>query len=370
MRSRPDGLGEDDLRLALAEGWRIDAAAMRYAAVGGGSYHWVVRDAARRRWFVTVDDLDDKAWLGDTRPAVLAGLRAAMNTARALRQEAGLEFVVAPIPGGDGVTVRPVEVVRPVPGADGMPVRGVGSRYAVAVFPYLDGRPGRFGEVLPATERTVLVEMLAALHGAAPTGVPAAVSNLPGPPAAVSNLPGPPAAAIGLARREDLDAALRDLGQPWRAGPFGESARTLLAAAAGRVRALLEVFDRQAGAVRASEFVITHGEPHPGNVMRVGPRRMLIDWDTVGLGPPERDLWMVVSETGEESRRYADLTGRAADPARLEFYRLRWALDDISSFLHGLRTEHGRTADTEHAWLALEQTVTAVTRPESGFLNC
>jgi hypothetical protein len=58
------------------------------------------------------------------------------------------------------------------------------------------------------------------------------------------------------------------------------------------------------------------------------------------------------------------------DPARLAMYRLRWALDDISSFLHRLRTEHRRTADTEHAWLALEQTVTAVTGPGSRFLNC
>ncbi|HJZ04125.1 MAG TPA: aminoglycoside phosphotransferase family protein, partial [Streptosporangiaceae bacterium] len=64
MRDRPAGLREHDLRLVLAEGWRIDAAALRYAAVGGGSYHWVVRDGAGRRWFVTADDLDDKAWLG------------------------------------------------------------------------------------------------------------------------------------------------------------------------------------------------------------------------------------------------------------------------------------------------------------------
>jgi spectinomycin phosphotransferase len=77
----------------LAEGWRIDAAALRYAPVGGGSYHWVVRDGAGRRWFVTADDLDDKAWLGHTRPVVMAGLRSAMETALALRRDAGLDFV-------------------------------------------------------------------------------------------------------------------------------------------------------------------------------------------------------------------------------------------------------------------------------------
>jgi spectinomycin phosphotransferase len=206
----------------------------------------------------------------------------------------------------------------------------------VAVFPFLRGTPGRFGQVLPAAERTTLVDMLAALHRSAPTGA---------------------RAAIGLPRRADLDAALRDLGRPWRAGPLAEPTRALLAGAADQVRGLLASFDRLASPVRASEFVITHGEPHPGNVIRAGPQRLLIDWDTVGLGPPERDLWWVVSETGEEARRYADLTGRAVDPARLAMYRLRWALDDISIFVSLLRAEHRQTADTEHAWLALKQTM-------------
>jgi spectinomycin phosphotransferase len=328
VRDRPAGLREHDLRLVLAEGWRIDAAALRYAPVGGGSYHWVVRDGAGRRWFVTADDLDDKAWLGHTRPAVMAGLRSAMETALALRRDAGLDFVVAPVPAVDGAAVRPA-----------------GPGHAVAVFPFLRGTPGRFGEDLPASERAAMTGMLAALHRPA-LDRPA--------------LDGAPVAAIGLARRADLDAALRDLGRPWRAGPFGEPARALLADAGDRIRGLLEVFDRHAGAIRPDNFVITHGEPHPGNVMRVGPRRMLIDWDTVGLGPPERDLWMVVGESGEEARRYAGLTGRAVDPGLLEWYRLRWALDDIAAFVHQLRSPHGRTADAEHAWKALKQTVASL----------
>jgi spectinomycin phosphotransferase len=326
VRARPDGVEERDLGLALAEGWRIDAATMRYAPVGAGSYHWAVRDGAGRRWFVTVDDLDDKPWLVDSRPAVMAALRSAMDTALSLRRDAGLEFVLAPVPGCDGAPVRPL-----------------GPRHAVAVFPFLSGNPGRFGEVLPACERTVLVDMLAALHRSAPAAAPRP--------------------AIGLPRRETLEAALGDLGRPWRTGPFAEPTRALLAGAADQIRSLLGMFDRLADAARAGESVITHGEPHPGNIMRVGPRRLLIDWDTVGLGPPERDLWMVVSKTGGEARRYTGLTGRAVDPGRLAVYRLRWALDDISAFVGELRAEHRHTADTEHAWLALKQTVEAAAGP-------
>jgi spectinomycin phosphotransferase len=334
VRDRPTGLREHDLRLALAEGWRIDVAALRYAPVGGGSYHWVVRDDAGRRWFATADDLGDKAWLGHTRPAVMAGLVSAMETTLALR-DAGLEFVVAPVPGCGEALVRPV-----------------GPRYAMAVFPFLDGTAGRWGEPLPAVERAVLTDMMAALHGSAPPA-----------PARV--------AAIGLARRAELDAALLDLGRPWRAGPFGEPVRALLAGADDRIRGLLESFDRRADAIRAEGFVITHGEPHPGNVMRAGPRRMLIDWDTAGLGPPERDLWMVTGETGEEARRYAGLTGRAVDHGLLEWYRLRWALDDISAFVHQLRSPHGRTADAEHAWKALQQTVAVLSGDTAArAINC
>ena len=144
-------MAERDLRRAVAEGWRMSAAAMRYAEVGGGSYHWVVGEEGAQRWFVTVDDLDDKPWLGDTRAAVLAGLRAAMDTAVALRRDAGLPFVAAPVPGAGGQTVRPVD-----------------ARYAVAVFPFLPGRAGRFGAVLPERERAALVDMLAALHQSTP----------------------------------------------------------------------------------------------------------------------------------------------------------------------------------------------------------
>src|SRR5207249_1498942 len=38
-----------------------------------GSYHWVVRDAADGPAIVTVDDLDQKPWLGDTRDDVFDG---------------------------------------------------------------------------------------------------------------------------------------------------------------------------------------------------------------------------------------------------------------------------------------------------------
>ena len=326
MRDRPEGVTERGLARALADGWGLQAGALRYAPLGGGSYHWVVTGDHGNQWFVTVDDLDGKGWLGRTRPDVLAGLRAAMDTAVTLRRDASLGFVVAPVPAREGEPVRPL-----------------GERYAVAVFPFLPGEPGRWEEPLPPPEREELVAMLAALHRVDPAAVRL------------------PRSGLGLSWRDELEQALRDLSRPWTGGPFAEQARALLAAAAGPVRRRLDTLDQQATALAARQPVITHGEPHPGNVIHGdNGALMLIDWDTVALAPPERDLWMVATDSGDELRRYTELTGRPVDQAPLETYRLRWALDDISCFVRDLRAPHRRTPGTEHARQALDISIAQI----------
>jgi len=323
VRDLPEGITERDVARALADGWDLAAWTLEYAPVGGGSYHWVAAGGAPgERRFVTVDDLDGKGWLGRTRAAVLAGLRAAMDAAVTLRRQPGLGFVVAPEPAATGGTVLPV-----------------GDRHAVAVFPFLPGKPGDWAEPLPPPERAELITMLAALHGADPGSVRL------------------PRFEAGISWRGDLETALGELGQPWAGGPYAEPARELLAGAARTVRRQLDALDRWAARLASAEVVITHGEPHPGNVIHSAAGLLLIDWDTVALAPPERDLWSVATGSGEEVRRYTELTGRRVDPAMLEFYRLRWALDDLSCFLRDLRAPHHRTPGSEHAWEALEITI-------------
>jgi spectinomycin phosphotransferase len=194
--------------------------------------------------------------------------------------------------------------------------------------------------VLTAAERGRLAGLLAALHRSAP-----AVPGL--------------RRAAWLPLRAQLEAALGDLHLPWSGGPFAEPARELLARTHCEVRSLLGAFDELRAQVAAGpgELVVTHGEPHPGNLIWAGGALMLIDWDTVGLGPPERDLWMIAGADGAALRVYADATGRAADPAALALFRLRWTLDDISSFVSQLRSRHDRTPGSEHAWRSLNQSV-------------
>jgi len=303
----------------LADGWGFDAEAVQYSAVGGGSYHWVVEDLDGRRGFVTADDLDRKPWLGDARESVFNGLEGAFATAVALRA-AGLDFVVAPIPTHRGETVA-----------------RVGQRHTVALFPFVDGHPGTFGHYESA-ERTALFEMLAELQRATPAVASVAHSidlDLPG--------------------RSRLEAALGELDQTWTGGPLSEPARQTLARNAGFVAELLALGDQLSAEVarRSTNWVVTHGEPHGGNVMRTGESHVLVDWDTVALAPPERDLWMLVGEDGEETTSYAEATGDELDDVAVSFFRLRWDLDDIVAFTDELRSPHQRSKDSEKAYDAL-----------------
>lgn len=319
MRAAPEGLDEADLVEALFDGWGLEVVAAEYVAVGGGSYHWRVYDGAGRRHWVTADDLDHKSYLGDTRDAALDGLRCALDTALALRR-GGLEFVVAPVP-------TPRDEI----------VRRVGRRHAVALFPFVEGTARRFGEPLEPAEGIQRVDMLVRLHRATRSAAPVARP-----------------AGLQPSERRSLEHALRDLDREWVGGPFSEPARALVAGHAARIRRLLETFDRLADQVTAgAEPVLTHGEPHPGNVISAGGRLLLVDWDTAGLAPPERDLWMLAAGAGDALGRYEEASGRRVDGAAIRLYRLRWRLEDVATYTKVLRSPHRRTADTEHAWRAL-----------------
>jgi spectinomycin phosphotransferase len=324
VKALPEEFEAGALKGFLADGWGFDVEAADYAAVGFGSYHWIVTDLGGTRGFVTVDDLDRKAWLGDTRDSAYDGLRHAFDTAVALR-DSGLGFVVAPIPTNSGESVR-----------------RIGPRHTIALFPFVDGRAGRWGHDGTADERAAVVTMLAALHRATP-----AVDS-------VSRSIG-----LDLPGRLHLEAGLQELDQTWLGGPFSEPARHALADHASDVAELLALADRFSADVssRSGKWVVTHGEPHAANVMRTGESRLLVDWDTVALAPPERDLWMVVGDTADEATVYADATGHELDQVALNFFRLTWDLKDLAEYLNVLRSPHRETEDTMKAYDGLTKCV-------------
>lgn len=342
MKDLPEGVGEAEVRTALTA-WGLEAVSLTYAPVGYGDYHWIAAKSTDR-WFVTVADLAHKDHCGDGPAAAFRGLRRAMETARVLRD--GRLAVAGP--GGAG-TARPARdfVVAPLRATDGETVRGIGARYAVSVFPFVDGDGGDFGDALPAHRRARVLEALADLHRATPPAdTPLLAPDLPG--------------------RDRLARALAETDQPWTGGPFSEPAGKLLATVAPCLSRLLEEFAHRAAEIgeRRDGFVVTHGEPHPGNLLWRGERCMLVDWDTAGLAPPERDLWLVGADP-DELAAYARATGRRPDRTVMEFYRLRWALADVAEFIRLFRSPHDRTPDTEVAWRGLTDTVDHLTRGEA-----
>lgn len=241
VRAVPNDIETSALIGALADGWGFEVEGAEYAAVGAGSYHWVVTDLDGTRRFLTVDDLDQKAWLGDTRDSACEGLRRAFDTAVVLRN-AGLGFVVAPIPTSRGETLR-----------------RIGPRHTIALFPFVDGQAGRYGHYDDAA-RAAVVSMLAELHLATP-----AVGSVPR------------SVGLDLPGRRHLDAGLEELNHTWSGGPFSEPARQALASHASDVATLLSLADRLSADVekRGSTWVVTHGEPHSANVMQVGNGHVL-----------------------------------------------------------------------------------------------
>ncbi len=317
MRERPADIRDSDVAAALARHWAFTVQDLSYLPAGFGGYHWLAVDKAGSRWFVTVSDLA-APWVPD--------LPAAMRTATWLATEAGLEFVVAPVPTRAGQVVGPLD-----------------SRHALTLFPYLDAAPNRSEDPIDDGDRAAIIDMLATLHAATPEGIQV------------------PSRPLELATRQAIDQALASLGVPWNGGPYAEPGRDLLARYERPLRQAFARFDGLLDRVREAggPYVITHGEPHPGNLLRTPAGLCLVDWDMTALARPERDLWWVISGD-QDAARYSWRTGWTVNQDALALYRLRWGLNDIAEFLSEIRGPHQRTADTLVCWTALQETLEAI----------
>ena len=321
VQSEPDDLDRAALAEALRRGWDIDAARLDYLPVGYGSHHWEAVGAGGSRWFVSADDLRAPHRAGRAPDDVLATLDRAFRTAVALRDDAGLEFVLAPIPSDAGAVLGLLD-----------------TRYAIRVEPFVEGTAGKGGEFERTEERRRMGTLLGRLH-AASDSVPA---GLPG------------REDFALPGREALAEALARLDTPWVGGPFAEPVRTLLRAHAGEVCDRLSAYERLAARVRDDPrpWVVIHGEPHSSNVMRDARGGLwLVDWDTALVAPPERDLWMVLDEHLAGWDEYRDATGAVhLDEELLRLYSDRWALAEICEYMAELSGPHEETPGTRASW--------------------
>jgi spectinomycin phosphotransferase len=322
LLSQPSDFDVAQLSATLHHHWGLDLASLAYLPLGFGSHHWAATETTGNRWFVTVDDLRTGRLGGDP-DAAFAAFAASYRTATSLRN-AGLEFVLAPIVDRDG------EVIR-----------RLGPSFSVILLPFVEGESADFGVYRNERDRNDVLRHLGRLHDAA---VPPELTRRED---------------FAVPKRAELVETLGDLDVPWATGPFAEPARQLLMTTADNLRTALERYDALVAEVSASTsaWVVTHGEPHAGNVIRDGQDRLLLfDWDTVAIGPRERDLWMVVDDDPSVLAAYSETGGVAEYSAQaISLYRLWWELADNAEYVSVFRRPHDRDANNEASWRHLSR---------------
>jgi thiamine kinase-like enzyme len=315
--TKPADLAEEALAGVLKDRWRFTASSLGYQAVGFGSHHWLASNAEGVRVFATVDDLTAKLRTADdTTDAAFSRLRRAFATALSLGTEAGLAFVVAPIPTSDGQVLA-----------------RLADRYSLVLHPYINGTPaGSDGEFVNGRDRRAVLDMLSQLHRA---------------PAAK-----PLTDDFVVPRMDVLRSMLSEPQQTWQGGPYAEPAHELLRAHAADLEVLVRAYGQLARRVasRGDRLVITHGEAHAANVMRTAGGLVLVDWDTVLLAPPERDLWNIADDDESILDAYASASGVEIDREALSLYRLWWDLAEICEYLSLFWSPHSKTEDTDESW--------------------
>jgi hypothetical protein len=318
--TRPSDLHIEAIGECLAGGWGFDAVSLEYQTVGFGSHHWLAASESGDARFVTVDDLTAKRrHPKDTEDAAFKRLASAFQAVVALRDRAGLQFVVAALPDlGGRILTR------------------LTNRYSLVVHPFLAGRPaGTYGGYESPADRAAVLDLLVQLHGATEAATEHADRD-----------------DLRMPLRDELDGAFEHVDIPWDTGPYGERARALLDVHGAALHQLLDVYDGLAASVMQHEarMVITHGEPHAANVLVVHGVHRLIDWDTALIAAPERDLWHLDPGDGSILEAYHRATGVTTSLEALTFYRLSWDLAEIAGYLAGFREAHFDTTDSAEAW--------------------
>jgi hypothetical protein len=319
--TEPDDLPSIAVAGALQHWWGFTAASLEYQPVGFGSHHWLATDRTGRRRFVTADDLVVKRRTAhETADDAFDRLCHAFETARALRSEAGLHFVIAPV-----LT------------ADARAVARLSERYSLVIHPYISGAgAGEDGRFTNEADRQAVVDMLIQIHR--------------------TQVGTPYVEDFAVPHLDALQAMIRHPGRAWRSGPYAQRAQELLATYARDLRVLIAAYRSLARRVGAhpERMVITHGEPHAGNVIVAPDGLVLVDWVTTLVAPPERDLWHLAGEDASLLDYYTAATGTEIDDAVLTLYRLWWDLTDISEYLSLCQSLHEDTADTKESWKNLQ----------------
>ena len=220
--------------------------------------------------------------------------------------------------------------------------------FRVSLFPFIEGKSRwdlwKVGKDFTDTELSQTAALLATIHGSTDA---IAFNSLT-------------VAKYDLPLQHELHTVLE---APEKIPTRNGYQKRLLEAIAQHRSEVLQTLERydalgHSASARQTPFVITHGDPTPGNLILDTENQLhLIDWDGVCLGPPEKDL---VSFTGERFEvvleRY--LTERQHDVFLhsdiFGFYIYEWTLNEIRDYGTKILFKNNDAQQNEYDWESLQ----------------
>ena len=221
--------------------------------------------------------------------------------------------------------------------------------FRVSLFPFIEGKSRwdlwKVGKDFTDAELSETGALLATIHGCPET---IASNHLA-------------VAKYDLPSRHELHTVLE--APTKKIPPQNPYQKQLLKALTQHKSEILQAIERydslgRLAAALQTPFVITHGDPTPGNLILDTDNQLhLIDWDGASLGPPEKDL---VSFTGERFEvvleRY--LTERKNDVALhadiFGFYIYEWAINEIRDYGTKILFKNDDATQNEYDWEGLQ----------------
>ena len=220
--------------------------------------------------------------------------------------------------------------------------------FRVALFPFIEGKSRwdlwKVGKDFTDAALSQTAALLATIHGCTDTVASDSIT------VAKYDLPLRPELHTVLEAPEKIPAQNR----------YQKQLLEAIAQHRSEIGQTLERYDSlgRSASVLQTPFVITHGDPTPGNlIMDVESRLHIIDWDGVCLGPPEKDL---VSFTGErfevvlESYLAKRRNGAALHADIFGFYIYEWTLNEIRDYGTKILFKNSDTQQNAYDWKSLQ----------------
>jgi len=304
-----------ELLESLSTAYGLPLQSIIFFPEGEDSYGYVVASETGEKYFAKASTAVPKSCL---------------QVASLLRHQCNIFGVVAPLETQNGELSVPWQDFR------------------VSLFPFIEGKSRwdlwKVGKDFTDAELVQTAALLATIHGC----TDAVASN---------NLT---VATYDLPLRKELHMVLE---APRQIPPQNRYQKQLLEAIEQHSSEILQTLERYDSLGRSASalqtpFVITHGDPTPGNLIIDAENRLhIIDWDGVSLGPTEKDL---VAFTGErlevvlESYLAERRNGAALHADIFGFYIYEWTLNEIRDYGTKILFKNSDTQQNAYDWESLQ----------------